>query len=267
MVIEYLGRNFFGFQTQRGRYKTVQEELERSLSILLREPTATEGAARTDTGVHAVSQVATFSANDSIDPHTFLWSLNSLLRPDIVVRALHEVPDHFDPRRSASAREYAYLIFNRASPSPFLQELAYWHPAHLDEAAMNRAATELIGVHDFTSFCSHEASSLGSTVRHVEDLTVTRAGDLIVIRIKANAFLHNMVRIIAGTLLEVGGGRRAPEEMASILAERSRAAAGKTLAAHGLFLSSIEYPLAATGGILLDSTSSDLGKLLSLLLD
>ncbi|MCS7264546.1 MAG: tRNA pseudouridine(38-40) synthase TruA [Armatimonadetes bacterium] len=239
LIIGYDGTDFHGFQRQKG-FRTVQGELERTLTILLGHPVSIKVAGRTDAGVHAEGQVVSFWTTCPIPVERLPLALNSLLPDDIVAKKATEVGPDFHPRFDATSRVYRYLIDNRISPSVLLKRFAWHIPTLLDIKAMRQAAQYLIGVHDFASFHA-SGSDLGSTVREMKKINITRRGGLIVITMEANAFLYHMARIIVGTLVEIGLGEKQPEEMRAILESRHRSAAGKTAPPQGLCLMQVKY--------------------------
>ncbi len=239
LVIGYDGTDFHGFQRQKG-LRTVQEELERTLTILLGHPVQVKAAGRTDAGVHAEGQVVSFYTHCPIPTQRLPLALNGLLPPDIVAKAAAEVSPAFHPRFDATSRIYRYLIDNRPAPSVLLKRFAWHIPQPLDVGAMRTAAQFLVGVHDFASFHA-SGSDLGSTVREMKHIAIVKRNGVIAITMEANAFLYHMARIIVGTLVEIGLAVRQPEEMCAILEAKDRSAAGKTAPAHGLCLVAVKY--------------------------
>ncbi|MHB0976258.1 MAG: tRNA pseudouridine(38-40) synthase TruA [Candidatus Aquicultorales bacterium] len=249
MTLEYLGTNYSGWQRQAGR-PSIQEELEGALATLLHEKTAVYGAGRTDAGVHAYGQAATFKTASGFALGKIRWSLNALLPEDIVVKELEEVGEDFDARRHAAWREYHYYIINRPYPSAFFGGLTLHISRPLDAEAMNAAIAHLGGRHDFASFCV-AAEKPDSTVRTVLEAEVSEAANivwagrpldgLLTVRVRAHAFLYNMMRIVAGTLIDVGDGKRSPDEMPALLAAKDRTQAGRTAPPHGLTLVKVAY--------------------------
>ena len=238
--VEYDGTDFFGFQAQPGT-RTVQGTLEAALAHLsggIRLPV--EGAGRTDAGVHARGQVANFYTEAEIPPHGWRKGLNSLLPPDIAVREAVEVGLEFDARRHARGKLYRYSIYNHETRSPLCARTTWHVRARLDEAAMNAAAEPLVGQHDFSAFRAADCERL-STVRDLSRLTVRRDGDLVEIEVVATAFLKNMVRIIAGTLVAAGRHSLAPGDVAAIRDGGDRTRAGVTAPPHGLCLVEVYY--------------------------
>ena len=240
LVVAYDGTDYCGWQVQPNGI-TVEEVLNRELSRLLKEEITVTGASRTDSGVHSLGNVAVFDTDTRMPAEKISYAINQRLPEDIVVQDSCEVPEDFHPRFAASQKTYEYKILNRKFPMPTLRRdtLFYCHP--LDEGRMRRGAAFLVGTHDFTSFSSVKAQT-NTFVRTVHELTVERTeDDIIHIRITGNGFLYNMVRIVAGTLLQVGAGKLEPEDVGRILAAKDRGAAGPTAPAHGLTMIGITY--------------------------
>lgn len=240
LVVAYDGTNYCGWQTQPNGI-TVQGVLNDTLSELLGEKIETIGASRTDAGVHAFGNVAVFDTNTRIPGEKISYALNQRLPEDIRIRASREVPLSFHPRKTDSIKTYEYRILNEEFPNPVKRLYSHFTYLPLDEKKMNEGAKFLIGEHDFKSFCSVNAQ-VESTVRTIYSCEVQRVGTELVIRISGGGFLYNMVRIIAGTLMEVGNGKYPPEAMADILKAKERTAAGPTAPASGLTLISYEFP-------------------------
>ena len=242
LTIEYVGTNYHGWQIQP-LVPTIQGVLQAALRVALRAPVIPRGAARTDAGVHALGQVATFTSPDPVDCRRLLRSLNALLPDDIAVRSVEEVHGEFHARHAASGRIYRYQVAEGESLSPFLAAFAAHSRHPLDAAAMDEAAQVLLGRRDFSSF--RAAGDLSeSPVKEIRSSRVARAGehgDMIVYTVEANSFLQHMVRNIAGTLIEVGRGRCAVSQMRSILEARDRRRAGPTAAARGRCLMKVLY--------------------------
>jgi tRNA pseudouridine38-40 synthase len=239
-AVEYDGTAFFGFQVQ-AKGRTVAGEIERVLENLLEEPVKITGAGRTDAGVHASGQVISFSTSRSFPFERLAVAMNTALPHDISVREAAVVGRGFSARFSARERTYVYAIHNARDRSALLMHRAYHVYRHtLDLDAMGDAAAPLIGEHDFRSFCGVLPEN-GVTVRDVRALTIARYGDLVRVAIRADGFVHRMVRTIVGTLVECGLGRRDPASMRAILAARDRRAAGLTAPAHGLYLAGVRY--------------------------
>jgi tRNA pseudouridine38-40 synthase len=239
LVVEYDGTGLHGWQRQTNA-ATVQQHLEDTLAQLLSHPVAVGGASRTDAGVHARGQVASFRTERPIPLHGIRRGLNSMLPPQIAIRDATEVSDEFHPRFSAIGKHYRYTLLARPDRSPRWRDRAWHHPDMLDLEAMRRAAAHLIGEHDFAAFRAAGCTAK-TTLRRVDSIVITD-GELVCVDIHGNAFLRNMVRIIVGTLSEVGTGRRSAGQVAEILALRDRSKGGITAPAHGLELIAVDYP-------------------------
>jgi tRNA pseudouridine38-40 synthase len=240
-VLEYDGTGYNGFQIQRSGTNTIQGRLEEVFSKVLRRKVDFKYAGRTDAGVHARYQVLSFKENSDLDIYRFQWSVNSLLPDDIVIKKIEKVRPDFDARKSAVEREYSYFVVNKKYHSVFLKKYSILVTRELDIRSMKKAARMFIGSKDFGSFCSPGCLK-GNTVRKVFRFTVEKTKkDLIIFKIAANSFLYNMVRIIVGTVLEVGYGDRDLESIKKALAERNRTLAGKIVMAKGLFLTGVKY--------------------------
>jgi tRNA pseudouridine38-40 synthase len=239
--LAYDGTDFRGWASQRDpTIRTVESVLAAALAELLRESVSLSVAGRTDAGVHARGQVASFKTDSSRTPVQVRDFLNGRLAPEISIREVREVADAFDARFSASARAYHYVVDASETPDPFTGRFAWHRPGALDVAAMRKAAAVLVGSHDFTSFCRHPAAGR-STVRDLQRLAVRREGDRIVFGLRANAFLHQMVRIVVGTLVQVGQGRLSAADVRRMLAARDRSTAPKAAPALGLTLERVRY--------------------------
>ena len=237
--VAYDGTDYCGWQVQPG-VLTIEGVLNEQLSRLLGENITVTGASRTDSGVHSLGNVAVFDTETRIPPEKISYALNARLPDDIVVQESREVSPDFHPRHCDSTKTYEYRILNRVFPLPSMRRDSFFFHRRLDVEAMARAAGYLVGTHDFVSFCAAHAQVL-TTVRTVYACEVAPAGELIVIRVKGAGFLYNMVRIIAGTLIEVGTHARRPEDLPDILAACDRSAAGPTAPAHGLTMVGIEF--------------------------
>jgi tRNA pseudouridine38-40 synthase len=257
LVLAYDGTEFHGWARQTG-VRTVQGVIEEALGRLLGEPPSLAVAGRTDAGVHAWGQVASFDAPEGLDPERVQRAVNGMLAPEVVVRRANRVPDGFDARRSAIARAYVYRIDTGAVPNPFEARFVWHRPGVLSVRWMRRAARDLMGEHDFASFCRVPKAST-STVRRLRRLSVSQPlgsreferearPHRIEIRAEADAFLHQMVRSLVGTLVAVGSGKLPPESMPSVLAAGSRAAAGPVAPANGLTLVRVSYGRPARAG-------------------
>jgi tRNA pseudouridine38-40 synthase len=239
LVLEYDGTAYHGWQKQANAVG-IQNVLEKNLKVLLREEVSTSGAGRTDAGVHARMQVASFATHAPVPCKDLLRGLNGLLPRDIRVTACEEAPEVFDARHDPEEKTYRYFWHNRPVESPFHRRTACFvrQPLHL--ASMRESAQCLVGRHDFSSFRAADCQAEHPR-REVKRLSLDWEGELAVLSITADAFLHHMVRIIAGTLQEVGVGKRRVEEMAHILGAKDRKAAGLTAPARGLFLWEVKY--------------------------
>lgn len=221
--------------------RTVQGQVEEALSRVFGKPVVTNGAGRTDAGVHALGQVMnTSDAPDSADVTKVRDALNAMCGPWIAVHACTAAHDDFHARFSARSRAYVYAILEGDVHDPFLSETTLHHASPLDVDAMNEAAGHLLGERDFTSFGRVEPGA--AATRTLYELRCARAGRIVRVWARANGFLQQMVRSLVGTLVYVGEGRRSPDDVAGMLAARDRAAAGPVAAPHGLCLVSVEYP-------------------------
>lgn len=248
--VAYDGTNYHGWQVQPNA-KTIEGELNRILTQLTGEEIQVTGASRTDAGVHALGNVAVFDTLSRIPAEKFSYALNQRLPEDIVVQSSVQVDDDFHPRHCDCRKTYEYDILNRTFPLPAYRNTAYFLYGDLDLDAMRKACQAFLGEHDFASFCAAGAQ-VQTTVRTIYSLEVleqplagTGRGDiperLLTIRVRGNGFLYNMVRIIAGTLVEVGRGHIRPKEIEGIIAACDRAKAGPTAPARGLRLVEIAY--------------------------
>lgn len=239
--IEYDGTNFHGWQSQTGG-GTVQQHVERALSLVADSKVAVVCAGRTDAGVHAQCQVVHFPTSAVRTPWAWLMGSNTELPATIAVRWAQPVSDDFHARFSATARRYRYSLINRRSRPALVRRFCAWERSELDVAAMQAASRYLLGQHDFTSFRTL-ACQAPSPVRTILALDLERVGERVSVDIEANAFLHHMVRNIVGSLLMVGRGERPPEWIAEVLAARNRQRAGITADAAGLCFLGPRYPL------------------------
>lgn len=240
-VVEYDGAGFRGWQVQQAGTRTVQALVERALARVADAPVETVCAGRTDTGVHATGQVIHFDTTAIRPDKAWVMGTNDHLPPDIAIRDALAVPDEFHARYGAVARSYRYVILEGWNRPALWRARAAWSHRGLDAAAMQAGAHRLVGEHDFSSFRA-AACQATHPVRTVHVLDVARAGAAITIDVRANAFLHNMVRIIAGVLMAVGRGERPPEWVAEVLACRDRTQAGVTAPPQGLYFLGPTYP-------------------------
>ncbi|GGK28576.1 tRNA pseudouridine(38-40) synthase TruA [Aliivibrio fischeri] len=241
LCIEYDGAEYYGWQRQRD-VNSVQEELEKALTIVANEPIEVHCAGRTDAGVHGTGQVVHFDTTSSRKLAAWMMGANANLPKNIAVRWAKEVNEDFHARFTATARRYRYIIYNnRLRPAILGHGVSHYHDA-LDANLMHEAGQYLLGENDFTSFRAVHCQSR-SPWRNLMHLKVTRYGDFIVIDIKANAFVHHMVRNITGSLIEVGKGKQKPEWIKWLLEAKDRKLAGATAKAEGLYLVDVDYPL------------------------
>lgn len=236
--IEYDGSEFSGWAAQPG-LRTVQGELETALETVLRERVRLTVAGRTDTGVHALGQVASFETGAEVLP-SLTRQLNGVVPDDIAVTAATVVEGGFDARRDARSRAYCYRVLARAAPSPFEQGRALWWPHRIDRDALGECAAALLGAHDFTAFTPTQTDHVRFE-REILHAEWSREGGMLSFRVTADAFMRNMVRVLVGTMLEVGSGRRDVEDFRRLLDGAPRSEAGDTAPPHGLYLESVAY--------------------------
>ena len=239
LILMYNGTAYHGWQVQKTEV-TVAQTLEKGLSMVCGEPVRVVGCGRTDAGVHAEHYVANFHTSSRIPVDRLPFAVNTHIPEDIAVLEAYEVADDFNAIGSCIRKEYTYRIYNSRVKNPFYVNRAYFYPKRLDEDVMDRAARAFEGTHDFAAVRS-VGTNVRSTVRTIYYCRVTRSAELLELKVCANGFLYNMVRIITGTLTEVGLGRRRPQELAGILASRDRQQAGHTAPAAGLYLVEVYY--------------------------
>lgn len=239
LVVAYDGTNYCGWQIQPNGV-TVQGVLNNCLSELLEEPIETVGASRTDAGVHALGNVAVFDTCTRMPGEKISYALNQRLPEDIRIQLSQEVEADFHPRYCDSEKTYQYRILNRRFPVPTERLYTYFYHYTLDVEKMREATSYLIGRHDFASFCGSRAQ-VKTTVRTVTAMDVWREGDLVTIQVSGTGFLYNMVRILSGTLIEIGNGKYPPDRMKTILEACDREMAGPTAPACGLTLMGIKF--------------------------
>jgi tRNA pseudouridine38-40 synthase len=241
LVVEYDGTEFSGWQWQPG-VRTVQEEMERALAVLLRRPVRVAGAGRTDAGVHATGQVATFTGSQDdadLDYHETLYKLNAILAQDVAVRSVERMPPRFHARFSAIRRHYVYRLLRRKSPLD--RRSAILPRGSVDLDLLRAAAARVPGKRDFASLGT--AADPGEpTVCRLERLDVVASGGVLILEVSANRFLRKMVRTLVGALLEVARGKRPPEWIDELLSARDRRAAPPPVPARGLTLVGVDYP-------------------------
>lgn len=241
LVVEYSGTEYQGFQRQASARRTVQGELEKALSLIAAQPVTLVCAGRTDAGVHASHQVVHFDCSANRDEKAWIEGANTKLPESIRVRWAQKVQGEFHARFSALSRTYRYFTYTDRTRSAFLPFNATWLRGQLNVEAMQTAAQHLLGEHDFSSFRASQCQA-HSPVRSIESIEISSTGPFIVMEIKANAFLHHMVRNIMGSLYEVGRGLKQSDWMAELLNLRDRNSAAPTAAPHGLYLVGVEYP-------------------------
>ena len=238
-IIEYDGTDFAGYQWQH-ETRTIQGVVEDAIRLRTGQNIRVAGAGRTDAGVHALGQVVSFRAETRIPLDRMAYALNSALPPDLTVRSVEEADEAFHARFSASSRIYLYLILNRRMPSALWRRYSAFLRHPLEADAMRNAAQRMVGEHDFAGF-ANELKPGEPTTRDVMRCEVARRGDFMLIRMEANAFLRGMVRNTVGTLIEIGAGKRPPEDINAILASRDRRTAGPSAPAQGLCLLRARY--------------------------
>lgn len=237
--IEYDGSAFSGWARQPEGLRTVQGELERALGTVLREQIELSVAGRTDAGVHALGQVASFETTAAV-PADLARRLSAIAPSDIAVRAAQRAPEGFDARRDARSRSYTYRVLARRLPMPLERGRSLWWPHPVDHEALNACAQILLGSHDFTAFTPTQTEH----VRFERDVLAAgwdSDGPILAFHITADAFMRNMVRVLVGTMLEVACGRRPLDGFEQLLQGAPRSAAGETAPAHGLYLESVSY--------------------------
>jgi len=239
LKVAYDGTNYHGWQIQPN-VVTIESVLNSQLSALLNEDIKVIGASRTDTGVHALGNIAVFDTNARMPAEKISYALNQRLPEDIRIQLSKEVASDFHPRHQNSKKTYEYKILNCEFPMPVYRLYSYFTYVKLDVEKMQRAASYLMGEHDFKSFCSTK-TAVETTVRTIYEIKVEKPQEMIIVRITGSGFLYNMVRIIVGTLVEAGKGNIAPECMTDILKACDREKAGPTLPACGLTLIGYEF--------------------------
>jgi len=241
MGVSYEGTHYHGWQIQKDLKQTVQEQVEKALSVVADEPINVICAGRTDTGVHASGQVIHFVSHANRDDYSFMMGANSNLPKNISINWVVKVAEDFHARFSAKRRRYRYVIFNHSARPGILSNQVTWQCRHLDLDLMQQAANALIGEHDFSAFQGAGCQSK-SPVRTVYSCSLSRFGDMIIVDIEANAFLMHMVRNLVGSLSLVGMGKKPVDWFVEVLQQRDRKLAGPTAPPNGLYLVDVEYP-------------------------
>ncbi len=240
-TLAYDGTDFRGWARQRDpEVRTVEGALADVLTRVTRHDVRLSVAGRTDAGVHARGQVVSFVTPSRLAPERMQKAVNGFLSPEVVVIEASEAPEGFDARFSATAREYRYVIDTAPVADPFTARTAWHRPGDLSIGRMRAAARHLVGEHDFTSFCRHPGPGK-PTVRHLQRISITRVGATVSVRFRANAFLHQMVRTMVGTLVRVGEGRLEPIDVRAMLDARQRAVIAQPAPARGLTLERVSY--------------------------
>lgn len=239
LTIEYDGTNYAGWQKQKNA-ATIQQSLETAVKNITGESVDVIGSSRTDAGVHARGFAANFKTSSKIPDNKFRDAINSKLPRDIVVLNSKEVPLDFHSRYSSIGKEYSYTILNRVQPPALERNYVYYYKKHLNYKAMSEACNFFIGKHDFSAFRS-TGSSVKTSIRTVSDAKIEKINDKLVFYVKADGFLYNMVRIMVGTLIDVGIGKISPNDILTIIESKDRNKAGKTAPANGLCLEIVYY--------------------------
>lgn len=240
LLLQYEGTRYQGWQRQTSSDNTIQGKIETLLSKMCQEPIEISASGRTDAGVHAMGQVANFHTNSEMSTEEMLAYCNRYLPEDIAVVEVSEATPRFHSRLNACGKCYCYRVINSDIPNVFWRRFAQEVPEKLDEDVMRRAAELLLGEHDFKSFTSAKKGKK-STVRRIDEISIVREGNLLSFTFVGNGFLHHMIRILMGTLLEVGMGKRTPESMTDILEACNRETAGPLVPAKGLTLMKVYY--------------------------
>lgn len=240
LLIQYEGTRYQGWQRQESSENTIQGRLEKLLSQMCSEKVELQGSGRTDAGVHAMGQVANFHTNSALSTEEMLQYINTYLPQDIAVVQVTEAAERFHSRLNATGKCYQYRVWNSSVPNVFLRRYALEYPQTLAIEAMRQAASGFLGEHDFKSFTSTKKGKK-STVRRIDSIDIVQEGNLITFTFRGNGFLYHMVRILMGTLLEVGEGRRTAASIPELIAAKSREEAGPLVPSKGLMLKEVYY--------------------------
>lgn len=240
LTVEYDGARYLGWQRLGNSDKTIQGKIEHVLKQMTGEEIEIIGSGRTDAGTHAYGQVANFKSNTAMDPKEIIEFVNRYLPRDIVVKMVEDVPERFHARYNAVGKKYSYYVWNDSIPTAFERNYSFQFPQQLDIDLMNEACQKLIGKHDFIGFSALKKTKK-STVRTIDELSIEREGQLLHFTFVGDGFLYKMVRIIMGTLLEIGSGKRSITTIDDIFEQKVRSEAGETVPAQGLFLDEVYY--------------------------
>lgn len=235
----YRGTNYHGFQIQNNAV-TVQEVLQKGVSVVLNEKVSIIGCSRTDTGVHANQFCFNVHTNSQINTKGFIRGVNGHLPDDISILSCEEVPENFHARFDCKGKEYIYKIHCSESKNPFASDLMLHYRRKLDLDAIRKASSYFVGTHDFSSFCA-DCTNVSTTIRTIYSLKIENYGDTVIVLVKGDGFLYNMIRIIVGTLIDVSEGRFLPDDIPEIITAKNRLRAGRTAMAHGLYLNRVFY--------------------------
>lgn len=235
----YRGTNYHGFQIQNNAV-TVQEVLQKGVSVVLNEKVSIIGCSRTDTGVHANQFCFNVHTNSQINTRGFIRGVNGHLPDDISILSCEEVPENFHARFDCKGKEYIYKIHCSESKNPFASDLMLHYRRKLDLDAIRKASSYFVGTHDFSSFCT-DFTNVSTTIRTIYSLKIENHGDTVIVLVKGDGFLYNMIRIIVGTLIDVSEGRFLPDDIPEIITAKNRLRAGRTAMAHGLYLNRVFY--------------------------
>ncbi len=235
----YRGTNYHGFQIQNNAV-TVQEVLQKGVSVVLNEKVSIIGCSRTDTGVHANQFCFNVHTNSQINTRGFIRGVNGHLPDDISILSCEEVPENFHARFDCKGKEYIYKIHCSESKNPFASDLMLHYRRKLDLDAIRKASSYFVGTHDFSSFCA-DCTNVSTTIRTIYSLKIENYDDTVIVLVKGDGFLYNMIRIIVGTLIDVSEGRFLPDDIPEIITAKNRLRAGRTAMAHGLYLNRVFY--------------------------
>ena len=240
LTIEYDGKRYSGWQRLGDDDKTIQGKIEKVLHQMTNEEIEIIGSGRTDAGTHARGQVANFKTNTEIGLAEMIDFMNRYLPRDIVIKRIEEMPERFHSRYNAVGKKYSYYVWNNVIPSAFERNHSFYFPQELDMDKLNEACEKLVGTHDFIGFSALKKSKK-STVRTIDELSIERKGEMLHFTFVGDGFLYKMVRIIMGTLLEIGTGAMPIETIDEIFESKVRQHAGETVPAQGLFLDEVYY--------------------------